>query len=93
MSNLSTPTASAEIQERVQGIFVQLFEVDKTDLKPEVNLYQDLGLDSIDAIDLVVCFEREFKMRPSNEEMRAIRTLKDIYALVAAYQEHSSQVQ
>ncbi len=74
-----------ELRQRINQIFISVFELDPELLTPDAQLYSDLGLDSIDAIDLVVSFEREFKMRPANEEIRAIRTLGDVYALVDRY--------
>ena len=91
MNNDNKQAVRAQIETRIQAIFTQLFELDKAKLKPGANLYLDLGLDSIDAIDLVVSFETEFKMRPSDEEMRAIRTLEDVYALAEKYYERGPQ--
>ena len=80
-----TPEIMTEIQLRVQKIFMTLFELSQERLTPEVNLYTGLGLDSIDAIDLVVCFEQEFKMQPTNDDMKAIRTMSDVYELIYRY--------
>lgn len=73
------------LQTRVNEIFLNLFEVEAAQLKPEANLFADLGLDSLDAIDLVISFQREFKIKPENSELQAIRTLDDVYQLVHRY--------
>src|SRR5205823_4856157 len=73
------------IEQRVNEIFCTLFEVKAGDLKPEANLFKDLGLDSLDAIDLVISFQREFKIKPENRELQGIRTLNDVYRLVHRY--------
>jgi acyl carrier protein len=74
-----------ELRERVDQIMVQLFELDPADLQPDKHLYQDLGLDSLDAIDLVIAFQREFKFKPENAELQEIRKVNDIYQLVLRY--------
>ncbi|MCA2960882.1 MAG: acyl carrier protein [Silvanigrellales bacterium] len=74
-----------EILSRVNGLFVELFETPPEKLVPEALLFQDLSLDSLDAIDLVVSFERVFKIRPPHAEIRAIRTLQDVHELVLRY--------
>lgn len=43
-----------EIYQEITGLLVKLFELDADDIKPESRLYEDLELDSIDAVDMVV---------------------------------------
>ncbi|BDZ74236.1 hypothetical protein GCM10025856_19550 [Methylophaga marina] len=43
-----------EIYEKVVAVFEELFEIDPADISPESNLYEDLDIDSIDAVDLVI---------------------------------------
>ncbi len=78
------------IDGKVNQIFLKLFEVDEGQLKPEANLYEDLGLDSLDAIDLVISFQREFQIKPENSELQAIRTLDDVYQLVRRYHDKAA---
>jgi len=81
MNSEANPQVIAEINK----IFVDLFEVAPEKLHPEVKLYEDLGLDSIDAIDMIVSFEKKFQIRPPNEELQKIRKLSDVYSLVNRY--------
>ena len=78
-------TSHDEIITRVNGLFTELFELPPERLKPGAHLFNDLSLDSLDAIDLVVSFERVFKIRPPHAEIREIRTLDDVHALVLRY--------
>jgi acyl carrier protein len=73
------------IKAKVDQIFVSKFELATEDLSEEKNLFVDLGLDSLDAIDMVIAFQNEFKIKPTNMELQAIRTLQDVYLLVAKY--------
>jgi len=79
------PSSPEQIRSEVNRIFVELFELKSEDLKPESHLFNDLGLDSLDAIDMAVRFQREFKLKPSHEDIKGIQTMADIYKLVERY--------
>ena len=83
-----------EIIERVSKIMVTVFEVKAEDLTPEVTLYDQLGLDSLDSVDLVVALEKEFgfKIVRETDEARIseIRQLKDIYDFIHYKQENAA---
>ena len=51
-------------------------------LKPEAHLFTDLGLDSLDAVDMVVYLEEKIKLKVDAERMTQVRTLGDVYKLV-----------
>lgn len=69
----------------VNDIFAESFEIDRERLKPEANLFADLGLDSLDAVDLIVALQQKFGVKMRNDErVRAIRTLHDLYTLILA---------
>ena len=67
-----------EIQKQVVDILVTDFECDREKLTPEVNLFADLDLDSIDAVDLVVRLQQVTKKKIDPEDFRQIRTLRDV---------------
>lgn len=72
-----------EIHQRVNTIFVEEFELEPEQLVPEATLYEDLGLDSLDAVDMVVALEKEFGVKMRDEEsIRSVRTLDDLYTLL-----------
>ena len=77
--------SAAEIKTAVDAIFIKNFELDPGDLLEEKHLYEDFGLDSLDAIDMVIAFQRQFKIKPPEEEVRSVRTLGDVYKLVEKY--------
>lgn len=72
----------AEIETAVRDILVQDFEVDASALTPDTNLFTDLDLDSIDAIDLTVRLQQETGKKVNPEDFKAIRTLSDVVAAV-----------
>lgn len=73
------------VKNSVNQIFVELFEIEEKDLLAEKKLFDDLGLDSLDAIDMTIRFQKEFRMKPTNHEVQSLRTLGDIYSLVGRY--------
>lgn len=64
-------------------VFTDSFEIPKEKLVPEANIFNDLGLDSLDIVDLVVALQKKFGiMIRSDERVRNIRTLSDIYQFI-----------
>jgi acyl carrier protein len=71
---------------RVKRVLMEEFELAEDVLTPQASLYTDMGLDSLDSVDLVVALEREFKFKVvrtvDEERIRAIRTLEDLYGFI-----------
>jgi len=79
---MSKPTEQ-EIIKTVNGIFQEVFELDAEKLTPDATLFDQLGLDSLDAVDLVAGLQERFGVSLRNDErVRAVRTMRDVYALV-----------
>ena len=72
----------AEIEQKIKDILVADFECDPARLTPDVNLFADLDLDSIDAVDLVVRLQQETGKKVDPESFRQIRTLRDVTTAV-----------
>ena len=72
-----------EIEATIKKILVEDFEVDAAQLKPETNLFTELDLDSIDAVDLVVRLQQETGKKVNPEDFRTLRTLRDVTQAVA----------
>ncbi len=72
-----------QVRQRVTQIMAEEFELEPELLQPDATLYEDLGLDSLDAVDMVVALEKAFGMKMTDEEaVRAVRTLGDLFELV-----------
>lgn len=67
-----------EIQTLLVDALVKLFEVDPASIKPDTNLYEDLEIDSIDAIDLIDHIKRETGHKLQAEDFRNVRTVADV---------------
>ncbi len=70
-----------QIHEKVTKLMADLFDLDPAALTPEAR-FQDLGLTSIDAIDLVVELQTMTGRKVNEAGLREVRTIGDIVALV-----------
>lgn len=71
-----------EIYNKLHEILVQEFELDEELVKPEANLFEDLELDSIDAVDLAVKLQFFTNKKISPENFKEIRTVDDVVTAV-----------
>jgi len=67
-----------EILSMVSKYFNEQFEIPLEKITLEANLFEDLGLDSIDALDMVGMLEAELDLEVNEEELKSIRTVKDV---------------
>ncbi|PKL52647.1 MAG: acyl carrier protein [Nitrospira bacterium HGW-Nitrospira-1] len=73
-----------EIIEKTNKVFEESFEIEKERLQPGAHIFNDLGLDSLDIVDLVVALQKSFGVNIRNEEkIRDIRTLQDVYQFIS----------
>jgi len=79
-----------QIRRQVVKTIAEEFELDPASLVPEATLYDDLGLDSLDAVDLVVAMEKAFGVKLANEEaVKAVRTMDDLFVLITSLKDSS----
>jgi acyl carrier protein len=73
--------SDARVYEMIKDIFVEFFEQDESKVRPEATLFEDLGLDSLDMVDLAVELQSRFGFtfdRTADEEkIRSIRTVQN----------------
>lgn len=74
---------SNEVKSKVNDLFIKGFEIPAEKLTPTASLYEDLGLDSLDAVDMLVHLEEAFKIKVDGERLMEVRTLQNVYDLVA----------
>lgn len=72
-----------EIFEILKSALVQLFEIDEAKITPQTRIYEDLQIDSIDAIDLIDHIKRKTGYRLMPEDFKNVKTLEDIVNAVA----------
>ena len=64
-----------EIEEKVKQFLMEDLEIDEEKIQPEARLREDIGIDSLDLVDIVVIVDRTFGFRMKNEEMGGVETL------------------
>ena len=64
-----------EIEEKVREFLIEDLEIDEDKIVPEGKLKDDLGIDSLDFVDIVVIVEKKFGFKIKPEEMAGITTL------------------
>ena len=74
----SDPTNKEEIYGWVVNILNEMFELDKAQITLESNLYSDLDIDSIDAVDLAVKLKQVTGKRLEPEVFKSVRTVQDV---------------
>ena len=67
-----------EIFNKIKEDLVALFELDEDDICMESRIFEDLDLDSIDAVDLIVKIQKEIGKRISLEDFKQVRTIGDV---------------
>lgn len=71
-----------DILEKLRTILEETFEIDPTRVAPETNLFDDLDLDSIDAVDLAIKLQELTGKRIKPEEFKTVRTVADVVKAV-----------
>ena len=72
-----------QIKQFVNEVFEESFEIAPERLQPEMKIFEDLGLDSLDIVDLIVALQKKFSIKIRDDERaRKIRTLDDIYRFI-----------
>jgi len=73
-----TDITKQDVLNQVTDALVELFELNVADIIPEAKLYEELDLDSIDAVDLVVHQQNVTGKKIKPEEFKTVRTVQDI---------------
>ena len=74
-----------EIIKIINNFLVEEFEIDESKLKPEALLKDDLGLESLDFVDVAVVIEKEFGFKVKGEDMVNVRSLNDLNEYIYNY--------
>jgi acyl carrier protein len=79
-----------QLQAWVVDLLAEMFELDKSELTAESNLYADLDIDSIDAVDLAVKLKQLTGKRLQPEVFKTIRTIGDVVNALAGMTEQAA---
>lgn len=68
-----------EIESKVKEFLLEDLEIDEENIFPEARLKEDMGIDSLDYVDIVVIVEKNFGFKIKPEEMATVKTLTQFY--------------
>lgn len=72
----------AEILARIREIFEENFDIEPSRVTPDAHLFEELDLDSIDAVDLAIKLQEMTGRRIKPEEFKSVRTVGDVIVAV-----------
>lgn len=72
----------SEIADKVKAIIVDKLNVDENEVTPTAEFTKDLGADSLDTVELIMEFEKEFDLKIPDEEAEKITTVGDAIAYI-----------
>lgn len=74
----------SDIESKVKAIIVYKLGVDEAEVKNEASFANDLGADSLDTVELIMEFEKEFQIQIPDDQAEKISTVGDAVAYIEA---------
>jgi acyl carrier protein len=71
-----------DLEARVKQILTHRLGIPPAEIRLDATLVEDLGMDSLDAVELAIAAERQFNVSLSDEQMAKLKTVADIVGLV-----------
>ena len=72
----------SDIASRVKAIIVEKLGVDESEVTPEASFTNDLGADSLDTVELIMEFEKQFNISIPDDKAEGIQTVGDAVAYI-----------
>lgn len=70
-------TSKKEVFSKVQQVLVELFELEESSIVPQARLYEDLDIDSIDAVEMMIELKKFSSKKITPEQFKHVKTLQD----------------
>ncbi|MBO4447771.1 MAG: acyl carrier protein [Bacteroidales bacterium] len=71
-----------QIEEKVRSFLVEELEIDENKISPDARLAEDLGIDSLEVVDVVVMVESEFGFKMKPEDFKSLKTFSQFCTFV-----------
>ena len=75
----------ATIQDKAKAFIATKLNVSEREITPEKNLFNDLGADSLDVVELLMILESEFNVKFSEDDTANVKTVGDLYNMIEKY--------
>mmetsp|Transcript_16711 Transcript_16711/g.44994 ORF Transcript_16711/g.44994 Transcript_16711/m.44994 type:complete len:118 (+) Transcript_16711:44-397(+) len=86
VSTKSNAIVMSDVEEKVKGIIAEQLGVDAAKVTPDASFTEDLGADSLDAVELIMAMEEAFGVEIPDEEAEKLTTPKQCVDLISAKQ-------
>ncbi|HKA13613.1 MAG TPA: acyl carrier protein [Myxococcota bacterium] len=77
-------TIAAGVVSRIRSILAEQLGLEPSEIRPEANILDDLGADSLDVVEMVMSLEQAFDIEMPDEEVEAMRTIADLERFVTS---------
>ena len=77
--------AQRTIDQEVTELIAEIIEMDSTEINPEANLVEDLGMDSMMALEILASIEKKFRIKIPEEDLPKITTINRAIELAKKY--------
>ena len=75
----------ATIRDKAKALISSKMKIAESEITENKDLFNDLGADSLDFVELCVTLEREFNVKLSEEDTAKVKTVGDLYELIEKY--------
>jgi acyl carrier protein len=75
----------SRIQDKARALIASKMKLDESEITPEKNIFNDLGADSLDFVELSMLLEREFNVKFTEDDTANVKTVGDLYELIEQY--------
>jgi acyl carrier protein len=72
----------ATIQDKARALISSKMKIDESEITEDKHLFNDLGADSLDFVELSMTLENEFNVKFNEEETSKIKTVGDLFNLI-----------
>ena len=76
----------SDIEQKVKEIIVDKLTVDENEVTPQAEFNKDLGADSLDTVELIMEFEKEFNLTIPDADAESIKTVGDAISYIESHQ-------
>ncbi len=73
------------IEEEIRNLVAMIIEKDPAEIDPDAKFFQDLGVDSMMALEILAAIEKKYKITIPEEKLAKITTLNETIALAKEY--------
>ena len=79
----------ATMQDKIRALISSKMKIDESEITEDKHLFNDLGADSLDFVELSMLLEHEFNVKFSEEDTAKVKTVGDLYELINKYTKKS----